>query len=617
MRSRARDGIKLPKATGVIVLAFFSLTFLVFGPSTVYLTNANEFSYRYWDLFLAGVLLAAAISLSLAVLLLGLKTLSATVYEKGLALIFAIGVLMWFQGNVLLWDYGPLDGRDIAWSTMTRRGYIDGAIWLGVLTAAAVLSRIIVRNARKACLFLLIIQFGYGAVLYSRHPRTAHFKRFSIAAADEFHFSKHRNVIILLLDSFQTDIFDEIIRESPELAKSFEGFTFFRNTVGGYPFTELSVVLMLTGRYYDNSLPFGRWMEEAYLGNSIPRVLRSNGWRVDLFPKISYSIYHSDKIASNFVPGIPFTERLLDIAYSFDLSLFRSLPHFLKRHVYNHEDWFVKPLLAEFWKLGPKRNDARPRIVIPEARKKQRNRDLFSARSFQRSQDVRFIDAMYSESQLSNDPGAFKCYHLHGPHIPLVLDENLRYVRMEVNRPNYRKAATASLKLTSLFLERLRRLGIYDESLIFIVGDHGAGAQGQKFILQPGMPVDQKGKVVTQPYMINALPLMLVKPLGAGGDLKTLDSPISVSDIPATVFSALGLSVDAPGESMFSIEPSARRERRYLTYSGRNVYSYYGDMEEHLVTGPGWMEGSWRRSGKVFTKGRILGKRRTRKPPRP
>jgi hypothetical protein len=60
------------------------------------------------------------------------------------------------------------------------------------------------------------------------------------------------------------------------MAREFEGFTYFRNGVGGYPFTELSVALMLTGRYYDNLQPFERWRKEAYEGLSIPRVLKAN-----------------------------------------------------------------------------------------------------------------------------------------------------------------------------------------------------------------------------------------------------------------------------------------------------------------------------------------------------
>ncbi|HEX2694655.1 MAG TPA: hypothetical protein VHP61_02795, partial [Acidobacteriota bacterium] len=84
------------------------------------------------------------------------------------------------------------------------------------------------------------------------------------------------------------------------------------------------------------------------------------------------------------------------------------------------------------------------------------------------------------------------------------------------------------------------------------------------------------------------------------------------ADIPATAFRALGLDVDTPGEPMFAVDASAARERRYLMYSGRDIYSYYGDMDEYLVSGPGWMDGAWRPSGKVFTRhGTVLRHRET------
>ena len=604
MSVRASGKSKLPQATAPVVLAFFSLTLLVFGPGTVYLTNINEFSSSYPDVLLAGILIAAAFSSLLGALLFGLKAVGAGSYEKGLALIFAVGLLIWFQGNFLLWEYGPLDGREIPWSKMARFGYIDGSIWLIVLAGGVVFSRAAVRSARNVCLLLLIVQLGYGAVLFSRHPQTSNFKKFSLDARNQFLFSRRQNVIIIVLDTFQTDFFDEVMREFPDLSKGYEGFTRFRNTLGGYPYTELSIALMLTGRYYDNSMPYERWLEEAYLGNSIPRVLKSKGWRVDLFPKISYSIYYSDEVLSNSIPGVPFTERVRDIAYILDLSLFRSLPHFLKRPVYNERNWLITRLPGKFWKIAPKSRDDATRLILPAGRSRAKRRRLFSKLAFQKSQDVRFVEAMFNEGAAGDDPGAFKFYHLGGPHIPLILDENIRYAEMEVSRENYRKAAAASLKLTAFFLEHLRRLGIYDQSLIFIVGDHGAGSQGQKFVLQPGMPGGEKEGVVVQPHRINALPLLLVKPFGAKGELQTSDAPVSVSDIPATVFAGLGLSVSAPGKSVFSVDANSSRERRYLLYSGRDVYSYYGDMEEYLVSGPAWMESSWRRSGKVFKRGR-------------
>ena len=368
---------------------------------------------------------------------------------------------------------------------------------------------------------------------------------------------------------------------------------------------------MLTGRYYDNSLPFEAWKKAAYLPGSLPAVLKANGWEVDLYPKVSYSLYYSPDVASNFVRGMPRAERMLDLAYIFDLGLFRSVPHYLKRPVYNDQDWFVRRIYLSSQRVF-KGRDSSPRVVGRAARRKPWKRRLFSTPAYQKSQDVKFVDTMLHDSGPDLDRGAFKFFHLGGPHIPLRLDENLEYVPMEVSRGNYLKAATASLKLMGLFLDRLRRLGIYDDTLVFIVGDHGAGFQGQELHLGPEMPGATAGDALTQPARINALPLILVKPFGAAGALRTSDAPVSLSDIPATAFQALGLDVDAPGESMFAVDPHAARERRYLMYSGRDIYSYYGNMDEYLISGPGWIDTSWRRSGKVFTgRGTVLLRRET------
>jgi len=611
MRHRSGGGTPKP-ATVAAVVTLFATTLLVFGPGTVYLTNAIEFSNTLGDLLLAGAVLTAVISFLLTALLFGLRVLGPAFLEKGLSVVFALGVLLWFQGNFLLWNYGPLDGRTIPWSAMVRFGVIDGLVWIAVIAASFLLSRPLLKFAGRVSLVLIAVQLAYGAALFVRQPETPSFKRYSLDATDEFVFSPRRNVIVLILDSFQTDVFDEIVRETPAVAAEFVGFTYFRNALGGYPFTELSVALMLTGRFYDNALPYEEWKKEAYGASSLPRVLKANGWRVDLFPKVGYSIHYADDIASNIVKGRPRAERMLDVAYVLDLGLFRSLPHFLKRPVYNDRDWFYRRIYLRARKPSPKGGDAKTRMIGPETRGTLKNRDLFSRKAFQKSQDIKFVDAMHSEARLRDDRGDFKFYHLGGPHIPLVLDENLDYVKMDVSRPNYRKAATASLKLTAMFLERLRSLGIYDDSMIFVVGDHGAGFQGQEFVPGPGTPASESDDPVTQPARINALPLILVKPFASSGNLRTSDAPVSLADIPATAFRALGLDVEAPGESMFAVDVYAARERRYLMYSGRDIYSYYGEMDEYLVSGPGWKDGSWRRSGKVYTRrGTVLRRRET------
>ena len=62
--------------------------------------------------------------------------------------------------------------------------------------------------------------------------------------------SPERNVIILLVDTLQSDIFEELVNENPELKRELPGFTYFRNSSGLFPYTHLSIRALLTGAHY-------------------------------------------------------------------------------------------------------------------------------------------------------------------------------------------------------------------------------------------------------------------------------------------------------------------------------------------------------------------------------
>ncbi|HOW45384.1 MAG TPA: sulfatase-like hydrolase/transferase [Candidatus Aminicenantes bacterium] len=587
----------------VVVIALFVLTLLVFLPAVIYLTNSEEFTNGLFELLAVGLGLALAVGLLLWLLLRLLRLLGRKPLEKGIALLFALALLLWLQGNVLLWNYGPLDGRSIPWESMKPQGFIDLGLWLTLLAAAFLFSSFVARHARKISWFLILIQLGYGAALFVRQPERPSFQRYTVDTASQFSFSRNRNVIIVVLDSFPADVFAEVIRENPDLASGFDGFTFYRNSLGGYATTELSVALLLTGRFYDNSLPFEPWKREAYLGNSLPRVLLSAGWRVDVFPKVSYSLYYSDQVASNFVPGVPLVERMLDIFQIYDLTLFRCLPHFFKPRVYNEQAWLLKRI--GFGLLGTRFQEKRvhkTRVSREPGRIRMRDRHRFGRKAFRFSADVRFVTEMLLNAALTDAKGAFKYYHLGVPHLPLLLDADLKYRRADPNRQNYKAYAAAGVKLMAVFLERLQEIGAYDNSLVLILGDHGAGGQQQEFVIQPGMENDPAKHLVRERYRISAMPLVLLKPVAARGALAVSDAPVSHADVPATVFHDLGLTIDSPGIPMTTLVPGAVRERRFMSLSGRDIFSYYQDMTEFIVTGPGWFDESWRPSGRVYSR---------------
>ncbi|TFG77019.1 MAG: hypothetical protein E4H23_09035 [Chrysiogenales bacterium] len=588
------------------VIAFFVLTLFVFGPGTIYLTNSVEFTNDYLDLLLVGICLALVFALVLWLIFLAMRAVGLGFMEKGLALLFGVAFLIWFQGNFLLWKYGPLDGRYIDWSSMKLNGYIDGGIWIGLLMGAIIFSSFFIKIAKRICLILIFVQFVYAAVLFFKQPEPPSFQQYTVDTADKFVFSKNKNLIMVILDAFQTDVFNEIIHENPGMSEALDGFTYYRNSLGGYPATELSVALMLTGKYYDNSIPFEQWKKNVYSADSIPSVLKSAGWQVDIYPDVSYSLYYSDKIASNFIKGVPLTDKIFSIAQIYDIAFFRCLPHFLKPRVYNDQAWLLKAYIHATLKKSRPGKIHSTRVTRSATKKKLKNRFLFSRTSYKRSPVIRFFDQMLYESSTIDNKGSFKFYHIMMPHIPLLLDKNLKFQKMEVTRQNYKTYATAAVKLMILFLEHLKEIGIYDDSLVVILGDHGAGHQGQAFELHAGMPMRENATVVTHASRVSAMPLVLVKLNSAHGSLQVSDAPVSHGDVPATVFSDLGFSIKTPGLPMQTLDGAAERERRFLIYAGRDIFSYYGDMTEYIVSGFGWFDESWRPSGRVFTRNGVV-----------
>jgi len=132
-------------------------------------------------------------------------------------------------------------------------------------------------------------------------------------------------------------------------------------------------------------------------------------------------------------------------------------------------------------------------------------------------------------------------------------------------------------------LRRMRELGIYQQSLIVLMGDHGAW-----------VPVDtlmneQDNRTGVQPiWVAMATPVLAVKPPGVMGKLRVSGAPTSVVDVPATISDLLGLNTQFDGVSVFSISNEAQRMRSHLGYEyGTNpeAEDYLFPIQEYLVYG--------------------------------
>lgn len=324
-----------------IFLAAFFLLFsvLLYLPGAIYFSNLNEFSLRTLDVAVIFVP-AAILSFSIAAALIWLLPKSVT--TRVVSVCLALGLLFWLQGNILVWKYGPLDGSDIEWQLFTRNGVIDSVFWLVLLTVSLRWPKRFVEFCRPAAIFIILVQsvmLLYSASATRATTEEASVRNYLVDNAAKYSFSDETNVILVVLDAFQSDVFFEIVSESQEYAEFFGGFTYFRDAVAGSNYTELAIPALLTGRMFDNLQRREDFLREAFLKYGVTTNLKRHKYIVDIYPWVGWgneSIYFDEAIASNLskvdrkvVSEPTFTEKKAKEAlHLLDLSLFRAVPAF-------------------------------------------------------------------------------------------------------------------------------------------------------------------------------------------------------------------------------------------------------------------------------------------------
>lgn len=585
----ARNSGNSDVVTYLVGSAFVLFPILLYLPGSIYLANVGEFTLRLLDfliIFLTAFLLSTAIAAGLC------SIAPAVIKSRMVSLAFALGLLFWVQGSILVWDYGVFDGRDIPWNVHWTRGLVDTPVWLAVVSCSMWKPDLTVRIFRPAAILIIAVQsliLTYYAIMDVTRPSESDARHFAIDYDHKYRYSATSNVILIVLDAFQSDVFQEIHAGEPEFTSDLEGFTYFRNAVAGSTYTELAIPALLTGEVYDNSRPRGDFLREVYLDHSIMAQLKRHGFVVDIYPWVGWgneSIYFDTAIASNLkrVDGGSRSEPTLtekkakEALHLLDLSIFRVVPHYLKPYVYNEQKWLMTYIASYLLPEGVKH------AVIKE--------------------DQHSIGAMFDKAPIElpadRRERVFKYYHLSGVHSPLSVNSDLEFTTnvFPFSRGNYVLQAKANLRYLGRFFSRLKSAGLYDQSMILVVGDHGSGETPEMYIEPPNAsrePMRLEG--TTRNFRrdkARAIPLVLIKPSGAGGPLKVSSAPVSLTDVPATVMSGLGMNGQDTGPSMFDIHEYATRVRFFSGFEfNPNKTEFVDDITVYRIEGDSWQNDSW------------------------
>lgn len=545
----------------------------------VYFANMPEFSAPIVSLF---SFLLPFIGIVLLFFLVFLFLMPEKIHPYMVSLLAAIGVLFWIQGYLLNWDYGVLTGVPIEWHLYPFRAVIDILVWITAIACFLLFSKKLGAHLRFVSILLLAVQAFSLSVVYYNAPSPPALQAYTLSESGKMQFSEEKNIVILMLDAFQADVFQEILDKHPEYYDVFSGFTYFRNTTAQYSKTYGAVPAILTGHWYENEVPIQRFLSDAFV-DSISAKLMREGWTAHLYPMSPRTIGYSDKYASNIVQKSNRRAIAGEAGKLLDVGFFRASPQALKAFWINDFHW----RLANYMPFFTSKTSSLKTSAT--------GRDFFHPIQ-------EFVYESQHDLSLNNPEPTLKFFHFNIPHEPFTLNEKLEYERLPSNREGFFRYSITGLEAARVFLEELKSNGIYDNTMIFIVSDHGGGEYNTGIYNNKTVGACPGNAQIPTMHHQSGLPLLLVKPFAAEGKhLNISDSPVSLGDILPTISSAIGLETDYPGEDVFRVPQNLDRVRRYLFYrfSGWNV-NYLPEMIEYKITGHAWHASSWIPTGRIF-----------------
>ena len=555
----------------ILVSSCLILIVCFFTPFEIFINNIVDLGYVFSEISLYLLFICVFLTTCFTLILIAIPQ---RIYGTVVSLLLLITILLWLQGNIFYKDYGALDGGEINWSNWAIWGYVEIGIWIISIILTIIFAQKIKKIANAICIIILITLFSVFTIQYlGSSPSES--KELVFDESSKFDFSSDKNVIIILVDTLQSDIFYEIISDNPDLKEQFDGFIYYPDSTSGFPQTEASVPNLLTGSFYDNSIPFSEYIEKAYQEYSVPKVLKERGFQVDLIPTYyDFTIYKSKDIASNLIRKEHFKsikEGLNKALHLIDVALFRNVPQITKKYIINENRWLLSNCLRsdQFSHLDPGAGD----------------------KNFYR--DISMINETVTAP-------TFKFFHLKGCHGPYNKNELGEHVDHVNSREAYTNFCTFNLKRLVSFLDELKSRGIYDKSLIYIVSDHGEGRFEEEKINTKLIDKNTNPNQTMVPIKIKAraIPLMMTKDFFSTGTLKTSNKQLSLAGIPRMIFKDLNLNLNNLEKNHSEKENNLPAIRRYLFYNWPDKYPSY----EYNIAGHSWFDSSWSGPNKVYTK---------------
>lgn len=518
----------------------------LYAPLELLLTNQDEFWFDVYLLAPIMLVVFLIMCVSSVLVLLLLKKGNSNRYQIVLMLYFIVFIGLYVQGNFLTAGLPSLDGEPINWSLYTGERVKSIISWVSVtVIIVAAFWKLkgehfqnlvrLVSIGMTLMLFVTLLILALTEHGFQRKPSM------SVTTRNMFQMSKDSNFVVLLLDAVDAQAMESLLEMDPEYQDIFTDFTFYNNVMAAYPYTQHSIPYILSGIWYENETEFREYEAEAYASSRFFETMEEAGYQMGFYEA---DLLLDDASMGRFDNILPNKRGVSDkwafARWQMLMTGFKYAPYDLKRLS------FVNPNAFSMLKITPE------------------GETLFTP------SNVEFYDGIAHKEIDLTDQKCFRFIHVDGGHVPFIYNEHVEEIPEE--QGTYEDNLKACLTITRTYLDKLKESDVYDNSVIFVMADHGYNW------------LDPHGR---------QNPILFVKGIGEKHGFGVSDAPISFEDLQEAYERLLN---GADSTQISDWKSGDERERRYLFHE----YLKEDHMVEYMQPGEAHDTEAMYETGKVY-----------------
>lgn len=515
--SNKRIGIR---SMGKLLLGVGALVFtvLVYLPCDTFINNSSDFNFPI-GVFIFDFVLKAVIYLIPAAYF-GL-VLNEKAVDFLCTLFCGLTLCVYAQYMFMNRNLGLMMGESMNWEEHTAYGIITLAVWIVLLILPFVLRKVhsklwrrlsaaipaFIGGVQLLTLIVMIISSDGSIYVYKNNV---------LDGSRQYVVSSKKNIVTFVFDAVDNYYFEQLLASSPEAFAGFEDFTLYNNTCSVHDYTMASMTQMLTGEMSCPMYDTASWLENAWNGEKAEDFycrLHDAGYTVNAYMNADVPIELLSGKIDNCSNGAEplFVNKEEILTNLFKLNRYRYMP-FLLKPLFDTNEVNFKGFVG--YKEGfDYYNDDYLEALTSNGLSKSRDNDNY-----------------------------FIIEHLNGAHQPCddVIEETKK-----------------CLAIAREYINRLKAMGLYEDSTIIITSDHGRHTSS----FDAAAPT----------------PIFMVKEAGkSGGEMKISTAPVYHADFLATYLKAAGIygggDEDMYGVSVFDLSDDMMRERTWYDHTGDNAY---------------------------------------------